>query len=173
MCIYSSSYLYAACFVQAFIQKTAAWKEWCSREPDSLCSPPPRPGICQLAGCQQRVKRGAFTKKKKSQTFQLFPCLCFHGYHSSSPSSPSHYQIIICFNLNFSRSTGLLFFFSSSSPSPGSCSQWGLHSKSRGKQCSGNLARKCTSLDTLLNALTTDTVNLLWHRISPSFCAAE
>lgn len=46
--------------------------------------------------------------------------------------------------------------------------------KSRGKQCSaGNLAHKCTSLDTLLNALTTDTVNLLWHRVGPSFCAAE
>lgn len=61
-----------------------------------------------------------------------------------------------------------LFFFLPS-PSRGSRSQWGLQSDSRGKQCSGNLARKCTSLAGLLNALTTDIVNLLWHRFGPSF----
>lgn len=41
--------------------------------------------------------------------------------------------------------------------------------KSRGKQCLGNSAGKCTSSDAALNALTADTLNLLWHRVWPSF----
>lgn len=41
--------------------------------------------------------------------------------------------------------------------------------KSRGKQCLANSAGKCTSSDAALNALAADTLNLLWHRVWPSF----
>lgn len=168
MSIYSSfCYISLHIVFRPFTEKTAVWKCMSSIiVKSSFCSPPPRPWVCQLGSCQQCSKRRSLPKK--SQTFQPLSCLCFHGCHSSSLSTPPHYQII-CFNLNFSRSIQAFFCFS-----PGALALcWVYTLKSRGKQFSGNLASKCTSSDTVLNALATNTVNLLWHRVWPSFCTAE
>lgn len=107
-----------------------------------------------------RLKRSCLLrqnqKKRSVSTFQPLSCLCLHGLPFISPLITPPHRRFICF----------AFELGWIGP-PALCRVRSL--KSRGKQCLGNSAGKCTSSDAALNAPAADTLNLLWHRVWPSF----